>query len=94
MKFLPLLSTAVALVSAVPVAEPIPAPEKAALAEEEAAPSTEEAALLEEEFVSALAAVTTRTELEDGSSDSCPRVILIYARGSTQEGNMVRSPLS
>lgn len=77
MKFLPLLSAAVTLVSAVPIAEPEPA--------------TQEAALLEEEFLSSLAAVTTREDLENGSSDSCPSVILIYARGSTQEGNMVRS---
>jgi len=32
---------------------------------------------------------TTRTELESGSASACPKAILIYARGSTQSGNMV-----
>ena len=32
---------------------------------------------------------TTRTELETGSASACPKAILIYARGSTQAGNMV-----
>jgi cutinase len=32
---------------------------------------------------------TTRNELENGSSSSCPDGILIYARGSTEAGNMV-----
>uniref|UniRef100_A0A8H7KAA3 cutinase n=1 Tax=Bionectria ochroleuca TaxID=29856 RepID=A0A8H7KAA3_BIOOC len=31
---------------------------------------------------------TTRNELENGSSSSCPDGILIYARGSTEAGNM------
>ncbi|CAH0047057.1 unnamed protein product [Clonostachys solani] len=31
---------------------------------------------------------TTRNELETGSSSSCPEGILIYARGSTEAGNM------
>jgi hypothetical protein len=31
----------------------------------------------------------TRNELETGSSSSCPKVIFIYARGSTEIGNMV-----
>jgi hypothetical protein len=34
-------------------------------------------------------AVTTRTELEDGISSACPKAILIYARGTLQDGNMV-----
>lgn len=31
---------------------------------------------------------TTRTELESGSAP-CPKAILIFARGSTESGNMV-----
>lgn len=38
---------------------------------------------------------TTRTDLEDGSASNCPEAILIWARGSTEPGNMVRRfPLS
>lgn len=75
MKFLPLLSATVALASAIPVAEPA---------------SASEAELFEVEFFEAQAAVTTRNDLQNGSSGSCPAVILIYARGSTEAGNMVR----
>ncbi len=32
---------------------------------------------------------STRNDLETGSSSNCPRVILIFARGSTESGNMV-----
>lgn len=35
---------------------------------------------------------TTRTDLEDGDAANCPSAILIYARGSTEPGNMVRGP--
>lgn len=31
----------------------------------------------------------TRTDLEDGSSSSCPQVIFIFARASTETGNIV-----
>ena len=34
---------------------------------------------------------TTRNDLENGSSSRCPDAILIYARGSTEAGNMVSS---
>ena len=34
---------------------------------------------------------TVRNELERGSSSQCPRVIFIFARASTEIGNMVRS---
>ena len=36
----------------------------------------------------------TRNELESGSSSACPRVIFIYARASTEVGNMVGHFLS
>lgn len=32
----------------------------------------------------------TRDELQSGSSSACPRVIFIFARASTELGNMVR----
>lgn len=31
----------------------------------------------------------SRTELETGSSSACPKAILIFARGSTESGNLV-----
>lgn len=36
----------------------------------------------------------TRNELESGSNSACPRVIFIFARASTELGNMVRSSFS
>ena len=33
---------------------------------------------------------STRSELESGSSSNCPKVIFIFARASTEAGNMVR----
>jgi cutinase len=32
---------------------------------------------------------STRTDLENGSSSNCPKVIYIFARASTEVGNMV-----
>ncbi|KAF7551814.1 hypothetical protein G7Z17_g4748 [Cylindrodendrum hubeiense] len=32
--------------------------------------------------------LTSRNDLEDGSSSACPQAILIYARGSTEAGNL------
>ena len=32
----------------------------------------------------------TRNDLEQGDSGNCPKAILIFARGSTEAGNMVR----
>jgi cutinase len=32
---------------------------------------------------------SSRTELESGSSSACPKAILIFARGSTEIGNLV-----
>jgi cutinase len=34
---------------------------------------------------------STRNDLQNGSSSSCPKVIFIFARASTETGNMVRS---
>jgi hypothetical protein len=31
----------------------------------------------------------TSTQLDNGSSDACPKVILIFARASTESGNLV-----
>lgn len=33
---------------------------------------------------------STRNELEQGRAGSCPKVIFIFARASTEVGNMVR----
>ena len=35
--------------------------------------------------------ITTRNDLENGNPANCPQAILIYARGSTESGNMVSS---
>jgi cutinase len=35
---------------------------------------------------------STATDLEKGQSSNCPSAILIFARGSTETGNMVCSP--
>lgn len=32
----------------------------------------------------------SRNELETGSASACPKAILIFARGSTETGNLVR----
>lgn len=34
---------------------------------------------------------TSKSELESGSSSACPKAILIFARGSTETGNLVCS---
>ena len=34
---------------------------------------------------------TTSTQLDDGSSGACPKVILIFARASTESGNLVNT---
>lgn len=40
-------------------------------------------------LLAARQSTSTRTELESGSSSSCPGVIFIFARASTETGNMV-----
>lgn len=35
---------------------------------------------------------TSKSELESGSSSACPKAILIFARGSTELGNLVCFP--
>jgi cutinase len=37
---------------------------------------------------------STSNELETGSSSACPRTIFIWARASTEPGNMVRANLA
>jgi len=34
---------------------------------------------------------SSKTELEDGRAGACPRAILVFARGSTESGNLVCS---
>lgn len=34
----------------------------------------------------------TRSELENGKAGSCPKAIFIFARASSETGNMVRPP--
>ncbi|PVI00313.1 carbohydrate esterase family 5 protein [Periconia macrospinosa] len=43
---------------------------------------------VEPSIVHRQAVVTSRTELESGSASACPKVIFIWARGSTEPGNM------
>ncbi|KAM0275090.1 hypothetical protein ACHAQH_007569 [Verticillium albo-atrum] len=74
MKFLAIISVIGTLTAALPV-EP-------AAGEVEALVSRNELAVLEARQSS------TRRELETGSASNCPRAILIYARGSTEPGNM------
>ncbi|EEY23076.1 cutinase [Verticillium alfalfae VaMs.102] len=74
MKFLSIVTVLVTLAVALPVE---PAAEEA-----EVLVSRNELAVLEARQSS------TRSELESGSSSRCPRAILIYARGSTEPGNM------
>jgi cutinase len=33
--------------------------------------------------------ISSRNELETGSSSACPKAILVFARGSTELGNLV-----
>ncbi|KAL4731885.1 separase/separin [Fusarium chlamydosporum] len=48
-----------------------------------ALPAAQDAALLEARQIS-----STRNDLKNGNSGSCPGVIFVYARGSTELGNM------
>lgn len=75
MKFLSILALAGSLANALPV-------ESAATGEMIEWASEADARMTESLLV--------RTDLETGSSSKCPKAILIYARGSTEPGNMVR----
>ena len=37
--------------------------------------------------------IGSKSELESGQAGACPKVIMIFARGSTEQGNLVRHPL-
>jgi hypothetical protein len=54
-----------------------------------ALPAGQDAAALE---ARQLGGSITRNDLADGNSGSCPGVIFIYARGSTEAGNLVSDP--
>ncbi|KAF2847067.1 carbohydrate esterase family 5 protein [Plenodomus tracheiphilus IPT5] len=78
MKFL-----AISLFTALAAASPIAAPGPIAVAEPEAV-----AVGISETALEVRQSTITRTELETGSSSACPKAILIFARGSTESGNM------
>jgi len=75
MKFLT-ISFFTVLSIASPIAVPIAVPKPVAV-------DTSEIALEVRE------SIISRTALETGSSSACPKAILIFARGSTEPGNMV-----
>jgi hypothetical protein len=66
---------AVSLLASLAAASPIAAPE----------PSNNEI----EDLVARQLIGGSRTELESGSSSACPKAILVFARGSTETGNLV-----
>jgi hypothetical protein len=37
--------------------------------------------------------IGSKNELESGQAGACPKAIMIFARGSTEQGNLVRHPL-
>ena len=37
---------------------------------------------------------STKDDLQNGNASACPKVIFIFARASTERGNMVRLPLT
>lgn len=75
MKFFSILALTGSLAKALPV-------ESAGTGDMIKFASEEDARLMESFFV--------RNDLETGSSSECPNAIFIYARGSTEPGNMVR----
>jgi cutinase len=68
-----------ALLASMAIASPIAAPDSAEI-------NALEARELEARQSS------SKNELENGSSSACPKAILVFARGSTESGNLVRLP--
>jgi cutinase len=65
---------AVSFLAALAAASPIAAPE----------PSNAELEIMARQLSG------SKNELESGSSSACPKAILVFARGSTETGNLVR----
>ncbi|KAI8931309.1 hypothetical protein NX059_011651 [Plenodomus lindquistii] len=74
----------ISLLTTLAVASPIAAPVAFAIEEPEAV-----AVAVPETALEVRQSTIIRNELETGSSAACPRAILIFARGSTEGGNMV-----
>jgi hypothetical protein len=72
---------AASLLASLAAASPIAAPEPS---------NAEVEALVAREHLEARQLFGSRNELEQGSSSSCPKAILVFARGSTETGNLVR----
>lgn len=90
MKFTSVLTLLVGAVSALPVeVESVDAPV------ERDAPEVHSAAEIQaaQEVAEAQAFFLNRNEVVDGDSSRCPRAVLIFARGSLELPNMVRTAI-
>ena len=83
MKFLPIIATLAATASALPRDE---------FAGHEEEIKSWEIYDTHPDFIKAKSVTIFSNELLDGDSSQCPTAIWILARGSTEQGNMVRSP--